>query len=108
MNNVAGTYLAQSVSVKVTEGKERSLRLSILSDGKWVREPGRLVRQTSRAFWSTATSGSSIKGRQGVGPQVPDIARHQGGQEPSAHTRRSANVCGRVEPSRGPGERAWG
>jgi len=61
VNNVTGTYLAQSVSVKVTEGKERSLRLSILSDGKWVREPGRLVRRANGAFWSTATSGSSIK-----------------------------------------------
>jgi CubicO group peptidase (beta-lactamase class C family) len=61
VNAVTGTYLAQAVSVKVTQAKQRSLRLSILKHGQWERQPGRLIRRENGAFWSTATPGSSIK-----------------------------------------------
>ncbi|MEI2786797.1 MAG: serine hydrolase domain-containing protein [Candidatus Nanopelagicales bacterium] len=60
VNRVTGTYLAQGVTVRVTEGKQNSLRLQLLSNGKWAPQPGRLVRRADGAFWSTATPGSSI------------------------------------------------
>ena len=61
VKRATGIYLAQNLSLKVAEGKNRSLRLSILSDGKWTRQPGRLVRRADGAFWSTATAGASVK-----------------------------------------------
>ena len=61
VNRVTGIYLAQGATVRVTQAKQNSLRLSLLSDGKWVAQPGRLVRRADGAFWSTATPGASIK-----------------------------------------------
>lgn len=61
VNKMTGIYLAQGLSAKVTKGKNRSLRLSLLSDGTWKQQPGRLVRRADGAFWSTATAGSSAK-----------------------------------------------
>jgi len=61
IKKMTGIYLAQGANFKVTEGKGRSLRLSLLADGKWVLQPGRLVRRADGAFWSTKVAGRSIK-----------------------------------------------
>ena len=61
VKRMTAVYLAQGASLKVTEGKNRSLRLSLLADGEWVRQPGRLVRRADGAFWSTEVPGRSIR-----------------------------------------------
>ncbi len=61
VKRVTGMYLAQNVAVKVTEGKGRSLRFSLLSDGTWERQPGRYVRRAGGAFWATKNPGQSIR-----------------------------------------------
>jgi len=61
IKRMTGIYLAQGVTLKVTEGKSRSLRFSLLSDGKWERQPGRYVHRAGGAFWSTKNPGQSIR-----------------------------------------------
>ena len=61
IRRMTGIYLAQGVTIKVTEGKDRSLRFAQLSDGKWVRQPGRYVHRAGGAFWATKNPGQSIR-----------------------------------------------
>ena len=60
LKKMTGIYLAQNLTLKVSEAKRRSLRFSLLSDGTWGRQPGRFVRRADGRFWSTKTPGSSI------------------------------------------------
>ena len=60
VKKMTGVFLAQNLTLEVVEGKNRSLRLSLLSDGKWARQPGRFVRRADGAFWSTKTPGASV------------------------------------------------
>lgn len=61
VQRLTGTYLAQNATIKVAEGKGRSLRFSLLTDGKWARQPGRFVHRGGGAFWSTRNPGQSIR-----------------------------------------------
>ena len=60
VKRMTGIFLAQNLTAKVVEAKGRSLRLMILSEGKWVPQPGRLVRRADGSFWSTASLGRSV------------------------------------------------
>ncbi len=60
VKKMTGIFLAQNLTLKVVEGENRSLRFSLLSDGKWARQPGRFVRRADGAFWATKTPGASI------------------------------------------------
>ncbi len=61
ITKMTGVFLAEAATVKVVRAKKRSLRLAILTDGKWVNQPGRLIRRGDGAFWSTHTPGRSIR-----------------------------------------------
>ncbi|MGV1037974.1 MAG: serine hydrolase domain-containing protein [Candidatus Nanopelagicales bacterium] len=58
---MTGIFTSQSAIVRVAAGKDRSLKLALLSDGKWVNQPGRMVRRKGGAFWSTKSSGLSLR-----------------------------------------------
>lgn len=60
VRRMTGTYLAQGLTQKVTEGEGRTLSLWRLSDGKWVRQPGRYVHRGDGRFWATKNPGQSI------------------------------------------------
>ena len=61
IKRITGTFLARGESLKVTEAKNRSLRLATLIGGKWVKDPGRFELRKNGAFWSTETPGTSIR-----------------------------------------------
>ena len=61
IKKMTGIYLAQGLTLKVSQGKSRSLRFSVLTGGTWTRQPGRFVRRADRSFWSTVAPGSSIR-----------------------------------------------
>ena len=61
IKRITGTFLARGVTLKVTEAKNRSLKLATLTDGKWVKDPGRYELRKNGAFWSTQTPGTSIR-----------------------------------------------
>ena len=45
----------------MTEAKNRSLKMATLTEGKWVKDPGRYELRKNGAFWSTKTPGTSIR-----------------------------------------------
>lgn len=102
VNRVTGTYLAQGVTVRVTEGNQNSLRLQLLSNGKWEPQPGRLVRRADGAFWSTATPGSSITVQRAWGRRYLTL-RGIGG----TGTFRTHSILGQRVRSGGPTPQAW-
>jgi hypothetical protein len=61
IKKMMGIFTAQAASVRVAEGKKRTLKLALLTDGKWVNQPGRFVRRKGGAFWSTAIPGQSFR-----------------------------------------------
>ncbi len=61
IKRITGTFLARGETLKVTEAKNRSLRLATLIGGKWVKDPGRFELRKNGAFWSTETPGTSIR-----------------------------------------------
>ncbi len=61
ITRITGTFLARGESLKVTEAKNRSLRLATLTEGKWLKDLGRYELRKNGAFWSTRTPGTSIR-----------------------------------------------
>ncbi|MFZ1669445.1 MAG: serine hydrolase domain-containing protein [Candidatus Nanopelagicales bacterium] len=61
IRKMTGIFTSQAAVVRVAAGKDRSLKVAFLSDGKWVNQPGRLVRRKGGAFWSTKSSGISLR-----------------------------------------------
>ena len=61
IKRITGTFLGRGVTQKVTEAKNRSLKLATLTEGKWVKDPGRYTLRKNGAFWSTQTPGTSIR-----------------------------------------------
>ena len=61
IKRITGIFLASGVSLKVTEGANRSLKLALLTDGQWVNQPGRVTRRKDGAFWSATVPGTSLR-----------------------------------------------
>ena len=61
IKRITGIFLASGASRKVTEAKNRSLKTATLTEGKWVKDPGRYTLRTNGAFWSTKTPGTSLR-----------------------------------------------
>ncbi len=61
IKKITGIFLADGGALKVTEAKNRSLRIARLTDGKWATQEGRLIRREDGAFWSTSSPGASIR-----------------------------------------------
>jgi len=61
VRKMTGIFTSESATLRVAEGRNRSLRLALLSDGKWVNQPGRLVRRKGGAFWSTKSADVSLR-----------------------------------------------
>lgn len=90
ITRLSGTFLAQSETLRLTRGKNRSLKAARLVDGRWVKNPGRFELRNDGAFWSTQIPGVSIRsvkawGRTyvvqrsigGVGTYYSHVARGQ-------------------------------
>ena len=90
ITRLSGTFLAQNETLKLTRGKNRSLIVARLVDGRWVKNPGRFELRNDGAFWSTQIPGASIRsvkawGRTyvvqrsigGVGTYYSHVARGQ-------------------------------
>jgi len=90
INKITGTFLAQNGTLRLTKGKNRSVKVAQLVDGAWVRGPGKFVLRNDGAFWSTQATGTSIRtvrswGRTyvvqrsigGVGTYYSHVARGQ-------------------------------
>ncbi len=106
VKRMTGIFMAQNLTAKVVEAKGRSLRLMILSDGKWVPQPGRLVRRADGSFWSTSSMGRSVKlVRSWVARTSRCVV--SAAREPSAPTRLWVSVCARGELQRRPGSSGW-
>ena len=61
IKRITGVFLASGAYRKVTEAKNRSLKMATLTDGKWVKDPGRYTLRKNGAFWSTRTPGTSYR-----------------------------------------------
>ncbi len=61
IKRITGIFLSSGSSLKVTEAKNRSLKMATLTDGNWVKQPGRYTLRKNGAFWSTHTPGTSIR-----------------------------------------------
>ena len=61
IKRITGVFLASGTYRKVTEAKNRSLKMATLTDGKWVKDPGRYTLRKNGAFWSTKTPGPSYR-----------------------------------------------
>ena len=61
IKRITGVFLARGAYRKVTEAKNRSLKMATLTDGKWVKDPGRYTLRKNGAFWSTQTPGTSYR-----------------------------------------------
>ena len=61
IKRLSGTFLAQNETLKLTKGKNRSLKVARFVDGRWVNNPGRFELRNDGAFWSTQSPGASIR-----------------------------------------------
>ncbi len=61
IKQITGVFLAFDLTLKVTEAGNRTLKTAVLADGRWVKQPGRLIRRSDGAFWSTEVPGASIR-----------------------------------------------
>ena len=55
-----GHFLAQNETKKLSEAKDRSVKVATLADGAWVRSPGRFELRNDGRFWATRPPGTSI------------------------------------------------
>ncbi len=60
IKQLSGTFLAQNETKKLSEAKNRSVKVATLVDGAWVRSPGRFELRNDGRFWSTTSPGTSI------------------------------------------------
>ena len=60
IKRLTGTFLAQAETKKITEAKDRSVKVSVLTGGAWVRSPGRFELRNDGRFWATKAPGTSI------------------------------------------------
>ncbi len=60
IKQLTGTFLAQNETKKITEANNRSVKVSVLTDGAWERSPGRFELRNDGRFWATKSPGTSI------------------------------------------------
>ena len=71
---MTGIYLAQGLTLKVSQGKSRSLRFSVLTGGTWTRQPGRFCTARRQELLVDGGAGIIDPVREGLGPHLPHPA----------------------------------